>query len=104
MSLSTIAAGTFSFRRTVEQAYREAINAAARSDDSRAAAPLRQEMQERLSEAEDYDSSHHTIRLQVNAKSATGNKKGWVRVQTRLLVKCVAPHDLGRQLQQQHLN
>lgn len=101
-TISRVAAGqSFNHRRHIEQAYNSAINAAAREGNTRYEASLREQMQQKLREVEQFASSHQAVRLSVHASRHGGplsRKRGWSNASVELLTRCVAPSDLTSQL------
>lgn len=92
---------TYSYRERVEESFSSAINAAARAGQDQYAASLRQQMANALRQAQQFDSSHQTIRLEVSARGnheVFDRARGWSHVRAHILLRCVAPEDLTSQL------
>lgn len=101
-SISRISAGqTFTYSSKVQSAYQMAIDAAAKKGNASVAANLRQEMNQMLAVAQQFESSHQLVRLEVHASkygSVFDRKRGWSHHRAELLVQCVLPANLQDQL------
>lgn len=101
-AVSTMAAGQkFNYARDVKQAYSYAAQAAGKYKGKSAEAKIRSDMNNAVSEAEQFSSTHQMVRLQVDASkhgSVIDRKRGWSQHTVEMLVRCVAPADLRQQL------
>jgi len=105
-SISRISANQrFNYSSRVESAYKAAIDAALKKGNSSAAANLRQEMNQLLAVAQQFESSHQLVRLEVHASkygSIFDRKRGWSHHRVDILVQCIVPPDLEAQLYKKH--
>lgn len=99
---SRMASGqTFDYKRRVEIAYQNALEAAGRAGNKSAEGRIKEDMRQAIAEAEAFSSSHQMVRLQVSASKhghQFDRKRGWSHMSVELLVKCVTPPNLEDQL------
>ncbi len=105
-SISRIAAGqTFDYTRAVQQAYKYALDLAGEKGRDALKGRISQDMAQAVNEAERFSSSHQMLRLTVSANkhgSFVDRRRGWSHHVAEMLVRCVAPADLQRQIAQKY--
>jgi hypothetical protein len=101
-SISIIPAdSSYDYKLSVENAYKAAIDAAAKAGDKSAEASLKEEYENSRKFAESMSSSHQMARLTVSASkhgSFLDRKRGWSHHAVEINVKCVVPSNLQEAL------
>jgi hypothetical protein len=97
--------GSFDFKASIKEAYKEAIEAAGKYGNDVAEGRLQEEMNRALDVAESYRTSHQVAMMSVSATrqgSHFDRRRGWSTGRVELKVRCVVPTNLRERLYEKY--